>query len=770
MSTLSIPEIANDTDALSAALAYAAAGWYVLPVKRGTKHPGTVVGNHWQQKSSRDPELIVAWFAGTDHGIALHCGRSGAVVFDVDDPDKLPDVLRKHLSTAPYQSTRPDTPERGHYIFTQPPGRLIGNGTGRLGGAWGEVRGLNGVIIVAPTLHPDGGRYSWQVVGVVPVLPDELGEQLDDSSPGEEAATDKQITAFLAEHRDAQRPEILAAWTSTLTKKIKANESRHNSLVSVLTGAAEEARAGFFRAQDAVDVLKPIFIDAVLQPPKPRTPQVADHEFKDILAWAVAQANAADLDKVRARVAENVPDPDNTHWPISGTNGQGSIPKPKPGSFFAKGVGLLALDVANAVMDHLACAYNPQTQRFYCYSNGVWRPDQPRIEEQIGDLLGNRYRKTYSATILDLIKFSDRTPRVTCEPQEPFINTLNGMVFWRTGTALPHASSYLSTVQLPVEYHSDATCPAFDAFLNQVVPPDCIELVWEVIAYMLYSGNPLHAAVLLYGKGRNGKGTLIRVLKTLLGETNCSCVGLHELTENRFRSATLFGKLANLAGDLDAKWIANTAAFKGITGGDHIQGEYKFGAAFDFTPWATPVYSANKAFGSADSSEGWVSRWTIIPFPNTFGTGERDIGLDAKLHTSAELQGVLTHGIRVLPGLLERGYFVVPRSAEDAKKAFVAASDAIRAWVGEACDVSDPDAWEVRQHLYHAYREHSVMDGSKTLSAREFYQRIEQISGIVATKRDGERGFRGLQLTNQGAPGRAGSDQTCPSDKTWWDQ
>ena len=30
------------------------------------------------------------------------CGRSGAVVFDVDDPDKLPDVLRKHLAAAPF--------------------------------------------------------------------------------------------------------------------------------------------------------------------------------------------------------------------------------------------------------------------------------------------------------------------------------------------------------------------------------------------------------------------------------------------------------------------------------------------------------------------------------------------------------------------------------------------------------------------------------------------------------------------------------------------
>jgi hypothetical protein len=162
--TLSIPVLADGVDMLTAALRYAAAGWYVLPVLLGTKHPGSVVGNDWHDQSSRDPQQIVAWFAATSHEIVLHCGRSGAVVFDVDAPTKLPDVLRKHLADAspPFQSTRPDTPGRGHYVFLQPPGRTLGNGTGRLGGAWGEVRGLNGVIKVFPSKHADGGEYRWE--------------------------------------------------------------------------------------------------------------------------------------------------------------------------------------------------------------------------------------------------------------------------------------------------------------------------------------------------------------------------------------------------------------------------------------------------------------------------------------------------------------------------------------------------------------------------------------------------------------------------------
>lgn len=160
--TLSIPFLAADVDMLTAALAYANAGWYLLPVRLGSKHPGSVVGEHWQDKSSRDPQQIVSWFAATTCEIVLHVGRSGAVVFDVDDPTKLPDVLRKHLVTAPFQSTRPDVPGRGHYVFMQPPGRVIGNSPGRLGGAWGEIRGKNGVVKVFPSKHADGGEYRWE--------------------------------------------------------------------------------------------------------------------------------------------------------------------------------------------------------------------------------------------------------------------------------------------------------------------------------------------------------------------------------------------------------------------------------------------------------------------------------------------------------------------------------------------------------------------------------------------------------------------------------
>jgi hypothetical protein len=305
---LTVPNIEPDADNLGAALKWAEAGWFVLPVKRGTKDPGSIVGKRWQDKSSREPKQIAAWFAGTDHDIAVHCGRSGAVVLDVDKPKLVPEHWRTHLDTAPYQSTRPGTPRRGHYIYAMPPDRSIGNPNF----PGGEVRGLNGVIIVANSSHRDGGQYRVRRPGPVPLLPDAIANELHDSSPGEDAATDPQVAAFLVEHRQANHPDLLLAPVRKLETRIAEGGARHDATVSALTWAMEEAAAGCYAADDAQAAIKEVFLTAIAAQRKPDDRVVtgarAVSEYHGILAWAVGQARAKTFDELtdrRARAERN---------------------------------------------------------------------------------------------------------------------------------------------------------------------------------------------------------------------------------------------------------------------------------------------------------------------------------------------------------------------------------------------------------------------------------------------------------------------------------
>jgi hypothetical protein len=302
MTALYIPDLPDGIDRIGAGLLYAKAGLYLLPGYPDTKRPA--VGKGWPHKSSRDPDTIAAWFAGTNNVILIHCGRSGVIGFDIDHPEHLPGVLAPHLDSAPCQQTRPDEdPDRRHYIFTTPEGRTIGNSGGRLGLKWGEVRGLNGVILVAPV-----GTRRWLRTGVLPQLPDEIAELLDDAAPGSDAATDAVVAKFIAEHTDATWPALLLrGWTNALATHFETG-SRHNGLVSVLTGALKEARAGFFPAGDADIITRAMFVAAATRAPTggetQRTHRQANAEYESIRSWAVAQANAADLAAVRRRVED----------------------------------------------------------------------------------------------------------------------------------------------------------------------------------------------------------------------------------------------------------------------------------------------------------------------------------------------------------------------------------------------------------------------------------------------------------------------------------
>lgn len=293
---LSVPNITPDMATLDAALAYMAAGWYVVPLAAGTKNPGSVLGKRWPELSSRDPEQAVAWWAGTSYGIALHVGRSGAVVFDVDRPEKVPEELAlliwppPHDSTwTPHQTTRATSPNGGHYVFRMPPGRTLGNSPGRLGGEWGEVRGMNGVIVVAPSVHefPNGedgkgdGRYLWEWAGEVPELPEAIAGLLPDV--GESVAGELDIELARAWLGACRTGAACAPVVAVLRAVRWTDGGRHETALSASRALAGFGGEGHRGAREALARLAAEFSSAVGR-------ERAAGEWPRMLAGAVALA------------------------------------------------------------------------------------------------------------------------------------------------------------------------------------------------------------------------------------------------------------------------------------------------------------------------------------------------------------------------------------------------------------------------------------------------------------------------------------------------
>lgn len=285
-----VPHQEEELSTLKAAILWAENGFYVLPIDPKTKHAGSVVGVGWPDKSSREPKQIESWFRpGANYGIAVHLGKSGAIAFDVDDPSQLPNKLREWimLENVPFQSTRTNDPLRGHYIFATPEGSSYGNSKGLLKGAWGEVRGKNGIIVVAPTSHSkhaEGGQYVWKRTGVVPLLPYALQRLLPESRYQSTQSIDMaEAETFFANYSNSICENVLE--TRLLDgKSWFLRGSRHDACRDLLLVCMIDTRAGLYGAKTAVESILNLFVSI-----KPQDQWSSPREFIDMTLWAIAQ-------------------------------------------------------------------------------------------------------------------------------------------------------------------------------------------------------------------------------------------------------------------------------------------------------------------------------------------------------------------------------------------------------------------------------------------------------------------------------------------------
>ena len=167
---------------LKAALAYAAMGLAVFPLRPGGKEPSRLVppsapgardgGVHL---ATTDAAQIDAWWgAEPDANVAIATGAaSGVLVLDVDVKSAdgfgslkaiiagLPADAPAFTLDTPWQATGQYEQGRGRqYFFAYPPGCRIKNSAGKLGPGL-DIRGEGGYVVAAPSIHPSGVAYAW---------------------------------------------------------------------------------------------------------------------------------------------------------------------------------------------------------------------------------------------------------------------------------------------------------------------------------------------------------------------------------------------------------------------------------------------------------------------------------------------------------------------------------------------------------------------------------------------------------------------------------
>ena len=222
------------------------------------------------------------------------------------------------------------------------------------------------------------------------------------------------------------------------------------------------------------------------------------------------------------------------------------------------------------------------TERLYHYEHGVYLDDgetvlKTLIEAEFGDITNDRLvrdviGKVKRRTYVDRDLFNNAN----------IINVKNGLLDLEKLQIQPHTPDYLSTAQIDVLYDPAAKATKISMFLMEVAQSGDIALIEEIIGWLLWPDYNVHKAIMLLGPGRNGKGTLLRLITAFLGKKSISNVTLQELVADRFAKADLYGKLANIGGDLPSKDLSDTAAFRNLTGGDDNRAQEKYRPAFNF--------------------------------------------------------------------------------------------------------------------------------------------------------------------------------------------
>ena len=159
----------NET--LTAALAYAERGWYVLPIKPNEKVPLT---KHGVKDATTIPRTIRGWLKKwPDCNIAIDVGRSGMLVYDLDPGSSIKKLNEALDGNLPKTGLESKTPRDGtHLFYALEKNDVVPSSASKIAKNV-DVRSSNGYVLLPPSCTKDGA-YVWVCEGRATNRADEM--------------------------------------------------------------------------------------------------------------------------------------------------------------------------------------------------------------------------------------------------------------------------------------------------------------------------------------------------------------------------------------------------------------------------------------------------------------------------------------------------------------------------------------------------------------------------------------------------------------------
>ena len=146
---------------------------------------------------------------------------------------------------------------------------------------------------------------------------------------------------------------------------------------------------------------------------------------------------------------------------------------------------------------------------YYDKSSGIYKQNgeeliQQKVESQMAHLgLSSKCTSHYVSEVTGHIQMLTYKQRKDFNRFPAFLTLKNGTLDLTDQFVLTHSKEFRATIAVPIIYNKDAQCPAITKFLNEIVKPEDVPLLLEIIGWCLDADSGMQKLVMMLGSGAN---------------------------------------------------------------------------------------------------------------------------------------------------------------------------------------------------------------------------------------------------------------------------
>lgn len=284
---------------------------------------------------------------------------------------------------------------------------------------------------------------------------------------------------------------------------------------------------------------------------------------------------------------------------------------------------------------------------------------------------------------------------------------------------------------------------------------DSVAALQEWCGYLLAGRTNLHKLLFLVGPRRSGKGSVLRVLVSLLGSANVASTTFAALGES-FGMENLLGKRLALIPDARLSGRTDTATvverLLSISGEDAQGVNRKNRSKLTTRLRCRFVLASNEIPRLPDAAGAVESRFHVLNMPNSW-LGREDLHLGEKL--AAELRGILRWAAEGWVRLRKQGMrFTQSAASESHHRELADLSSPIKAFVRQACETGPEFVTEI-QVLFKAWQRWNQQRRREVPPAQTFGRDLKTAFPTVTVGQARNAGtrarvYRGIGLRPEG--------------------